>query len=55
MCFALLKVSYFVAEFWNTLSSFWIFLPPIFGILDARKQGFEDRSAIKHYLRTYTK
>jgi hypothetical protein len=32
-----------VAEYWNTLSNVGIFLPPILGILDAFRQGFEKR------------
>ena len=29
------KVSYYVAEFWNTVSNVFIFAPPVFGIVDA--------------------
>ena len=34
-----LQVSYYVAEFWNTVSNVFIFAPPIFGIADALYQG----------------
>ena len=33
------QVSYYVAEFWNTVSNVFIFAPPIFGIADALYQG----------------
>ena len=35
----LFQVSYYVAEFWNTLSNVFIFGPPVFGIADALYQG----------------
>ena len=34
----LFQVSYYVAEFWNTVSNVFIFAPPIFGIADALYQ-----------------
>ena len=34
-----LQVSYYVAEFWNTVSNVFIFAPPVFGIADALYQG----------------
>lgn len=42
-CEANYAVSYYVAEFWNTVSNVFIFAPPIFGIADALYQGFEKR------------
>ena len=35
----LFQVSYYVAEFWNTVSNVFIFAPPVFGIADALYQG----------------
>ena len=38
------EMTRYIAEFWNTLSNFWILVPPIFGVIEARKQRFETRS-----------
>ena len=36
-------VSYYIAEFWNTITNLWFIVPAIYGIIDSYKQGFETR------------
>lgn len=38
-----LQVTFYVAEFWNTLSNAFIVVPPIFGLLEARRHVYESR------------
>lgn len=38
-----LQVSYYIAEFWNTITNLWMIIPPLYGIHSAIKQNFEKR------------
>lgn len=40
------EVSYYIAEFWNTVTNLSMIIPPIWGMCDAYRQGFEKRFVI---------
>ncbi|XP_054269156.1 alkaline ceramidase 3-like [Macrosteles quadrilineatus] len=44
------EVSFYVAEWWNTISNLMIILPPLWGIVEVFNQGFEKRFIICNFL-----
>ena len=43
-------VSYYIAEFWNTVTNLSMIIPPIYGIIDSYRQGFERRYMVCYAL-----
>ena len=43
MVFFYTQTSFYVAEFWNTVSNVWIILPPVLGMVEAWRHGHENR------------
>ena len=39
----LFKVTFYIAEFWNTLTNLWMIIPPLYGLWDAHRQSLERR------------
>ena len=43
-----IQVTEYIAEFWNTITNLVIMIPPLYGMIDAYRQGFEKRYA-RHF------
>ena len=43
-----IQVTEYIAEFWNTITNLVIMIPPLYGMIDAYRQGFEKRCA-RHF------
>ena len=37
------EVSFYIAEFWNTVTNLSMIIPPIYGMFDSIRQGLERR------------
>ena len=42
--------SYYLAEFWNTITNLGMIIPPVYGIIDSLRQGFELRYTLCYAL-----
>ena len=42
--FIVSQVSYYLAEFWNTVSNLSMIIPAVYGIIVTRREGLETRS-----------
>ena len=49
-CEANYENTYFIAEFWNTVSNLGMIIPPVYGIYDCYRQGLENKFIVNYVL-----
>lgn len=44
------EVTWYIAEFWNTITNISMVIPPLYGIYECKRQGFERRFMFCHFM-----